>query len=355
MSKKEIAIYFLIAIIFTATLSALRFAVSKNYYFAPININSGLFNKVQESPRVENDKNNKATVSVGTTNPKDKTKPTADESAALKTLSSEIDSLKSGVEIIKNNLFSANKPSIRGDDLYNKAVSGALINILCEDPKAGNYISGSGAVVSNAGYILTNGHLGVYFGNTGVTCELRRGSPARPFAKARLVFLPDQAKKIEGTSVPASDIAILKIERMLLGGASSSWPYFELDPNYSAKVNESFYSLGYPTEFLGAQTALVETDILLSVGVIREFVSVDGDFKKAEGAYLDGQVSAQHGSSGGIFLETGSGKIAGLFVGLTEGKTTSDRKQFIFLSSYIDSMVRAEKGLGFNEFIQTNP
>ena len=84
-------------------------------------------------------------------------------------------------------------------------------------------------------------------------------------------------------------------------------------------------------------------------------LTLDDDYSNPEGAYLKGEISAQHGSSGGIFLETGRGRIAGLFVGLTEGTTTSERKQFMFLSPYIDRIFKADKGAGVTDFLNSNP
>jgi len=245
--------------------------------------------------------------------------------------------------------------AMKSDEIWKKAVL-AMVNILCEDSNKNTYILGSGAIVHPKGYILTNGHLAEYFDKEGVSCILRRGSPAYDLARAKIIYLPEQASKINDSDVPVNDAAILKITSLVSGGnLPENFEYFEFDPFYRPKDGDSLYSLSYPSEFLGSQTLVANTTLLFTIGTVDKLITIDDDTANAEGAYLKGELSAQHGSSGGIFLDVYTGKISGLFVGLTEGKTTAERKQFIFLSSYIDSIIKKGKGLGLADFLSSNP
>ncbi len=282
----------------------------------------------------------------------------AERREELRKLSEEVASLqKSIASISKPPPPPSSQPSIKSEEIYRTAES-ALMNIFCDDEVKNVYILGSGAIIHPAGYVLTNAHIAEHFGKEkeGIECVLRRGSPALHFARARIAFLPDQSEKISSTQISRNDIAILKITSLVDGSAlPSEFAHFTLDPAYQVKEGETLYSLGYPTEFLKSQAILTNTTILFSLGVVEDMVSADDDLSDPEGAYLKGEVSAQHGSSGGLFLEAKEGKIAGLFVGLTEGQTTAERKQFMFLASYIDEVVRREAGAGLAEFLANNP
>ena len=284
--------------------------------------------------------------------------PAGAEEPELEKISKEVSKLKTAVSSLLSPPPEEKPPpppAVKSSDLYQKAL-GALVNIFCDDEAGHRYILGSGAIISPAGYVLTNAHLAEYFLQERVDCVLRRGSPARTFAKAAVLYLPDQNLKIGETQIAQKDLAILKIT-----GPSGTIPlqesfdYFEFSPDYELGAGEVLYSLGYPTEFLGAELILKGANILFTTGTVTELADVDGNFSTAEGANLKGEISAQHGSSGGIFLESKTGKVAGLFVGLTEGKTTAERSQFIFLSSYLDEVVRQDKGMGLLEFLNTNP
>jgi S1-C subfamily serine protease len=248
-------------------------------------------------------------------------------------------------------------PAVKSADLYAKAL-GAVVNIFCVDTAANAYIMASGAIIDPAGYVLTNGHVAVHFNDPGTDCVLRRGSPARNFARAKVVFLPNQAPKIGGSDIPQNDAAILKITQMTDGSPAppaGGFEYFKIDPAYAVVLGETLYALNYPTEFLGAETALKDAGLVFSQGTVESIVTVDDDASNAEAVYLKGELSVQHGSSGGIFLDSQKGEVVGLFVGLTEGKTTAERKQFMFMSSYIDRIVRAAKGLSLAAYVDTNP
>ncbi|MEK7162495.1 MAG: trypsin-like peptidase domain-containing protein [Patescibacteria group bacterium] len=237
-------------------------------------------------------------------------------------------------------------PAIKSSAIYEKALK-AVVNILCFDNEKSSYILGSGAIIHPQGYVLTNGHLAEHFQKPGADCQLRKGSPARNFAKAKIIWLPDQSQKIGATEIPQKDAALLKITEF-----TQEFGYFEFEPNYDVKEGEVLYSLNYPTEFLSPEIALKDANLVFTLGTVEKLVSVDEIAKDAEGAYLKGELSAQHGSSGGIFLEAQEGKVVGLFVGLTEGTTTATRKQFMFLSEYIDRILRQDKGVGLLEFLE---
>ncbi len=246
-------------------------------------------------------------------------------------------------------------PPIKSGEIYNKALK-ALVNIFCDDSRKGVYILGSGAIIHPKGYVLTNAHIAENFSREGVNCVLRRGAPARNWVKAEVVYLPDQSQKIGSSTIPMNDIAILKITEPLgTDKLPESFDYFDFDPAYQIQTGEVLYSLGFPTEFLGAEIILKNTNILFSLGTVENLVTLDDNRKDAEGAYLKGEISAQHGSSGGIFLDSVRGRVVGLFVGITEGKTTAERTEFIFLSSYVDKILKRDKGAGLLEFLNTSP
>ncbi|OGF51900.1 hypothetical protein A2739_01420 [Candidatus Giovannonibacteria bacterium RIFCSPHIGHO2_01_FULL_43_100] len=246
-------------------------------------------------------------------------------------------------------------PAVKSADIYNKAL-GAVLNVFCLDRKANTYIFGSASIIQSKGYILTNGHLAMHFKDPNTECLLRKGSPARNFARAKVVWLPDQTPKIGVSEIPKNDGAILKITELSDGSPlPENFEYFDVNKNYVPKIGEKLYSLNYPSEFLGAEIALTNMNLVFTIGAVDSFLTVDDNAADAEGVYLKGELSAQHGSSGGIFLDVQKGDIVGLFVGLTEGKTTTDRMQFMFMSSYINRILIEEKGMGIAEYLATNP
>ena len=279
----------------------------------------------------------------------------------LKKLSEEVAALKKSLLFLPKTSppppppVTDDTPPITSAEIY-RIAEGSLVNIFCDDAGRNVYILGSGAIIHSKGYVLTNAHIAENFQKEGIDCMLRLGSPARPYARAELVLLPPQEKKIGGTEIAERDIAILKITSLLSKEPlPDTFEHFTLAPSYEVKEGETLYFLGYPTEFLKGQTIQTNTAILFSLGVVDSIVSVDDNLSDGEGAYLKGEASAQHGSSGGLFLEAKSGRIAGLFVGLTEGKTTAERKQFMFLASYIDEIVRTETGSGMEKFLAERP
>ena len=276
-------------------------------------------------------------------------------------LKKQINSLSNAVKDLKQippptpSLTPEPVPAVKSADIYNKAL-GAVLNIFCIDRKANAYIFGSASIIHPKGYILTNGHLAEHFSDPKTECLLRRGSPAKNFAKAKVIWLPNQTLKIGVSEIPKNDVAILKITELIDGSAlPENFEYFGVNKNYVPKVGEKLYSINYPSEFLGADIAVTNMNLVLTLGAVNSFLTVDDNAADAEGVYLKGELSAQHGSSGGIFLDMQKGDIVGLFVGLTEGKTTDERMQFIFMSSYINRILTDEKGIGLSEYLATNP
>src|SRR3989344_7996888 len=249
-------------------------------------------------------------------------------------------------------------PAVKSEEIYAKGLQASL-NIFCYDKTEGVYIMGSGAIIHPSGYVLTNAHLATHFTEAGTECVLRRGAPAKNFANAKVVWIPDQTKKIADGEIPMNDAAILKITSMTdpdaSVGAVGNLEYFKIDPFYLIKEGERLYSLNYPTEFLGAETALRDANLVFSLGTVEKIVTIDEETSTAEGIYLKGELSAQHGSSGGIFLDLQNGNVVGLFVGLTEGATTADRKQFMFMSSYLERIMLEDKGIGLSAFLASSP
>ncbi len=285
----------------------------------------------------------------------------APELEIVQDLKKQINSLSSAVKDLKQ--IPTPKPSptpeptpaVKSSDIYAKALQASL-NVFCYDRKANAYIFGSASIIHPNGYILTNGHLAVRFEDQNTECKLRRGSPARNFAKAKVVWLPNQTPKIGASEIPKNDVAILKLIELTDGSAlPENFEYFDVNENYVPKIGEPLYSLNYPSEFLGADTAISNTNLVFTLGTVNSFLTVDDNAADAEGVYLKGELSAQHGSSGGIFLDAHRGEIVGLFVGLTEGKTTAERMQFMFMSSYINRILLEDKGMGLAEYLATNP
>lgn len=281
---------------------------------------------------------------------------------ALENLKKQIDSLSKTVKDLKKispppvlSPTATPPPAVKSADIYNKAL-GALLNVFCLDSKANTYIFGSASIIHPRGYILTNGHLAVHFEDPNTECILRKGSPARNFARAKVVWLPDQTPKIGVSEIPKNDVAILKITELADGSAlPENFEYFDINKNYIPKIGEKLYSINYPSEFLGVDIALTNMNLVFTIGTVDSFLTVDDNAADAEGVYLKGELSAQHGSSGGIFLDAQNGDIVGLFVGLTEGKTTADRMQFMFMSSYINRILTEAKGMGLSEYLATSP
>src|SRR3989338_7654802 len=98
-------------------------------------------------------------------------------------------------------------------------------------------------------------------------CLLRRGSPAKNFAKAKVIWLPNQTLKIGVSEIPKNDVAILKITELIDGSAlPENFEYFGVNKNYVPKVGEKLYSINYPSEFLGADLAVTNMNLVFTLG-----------------------------------------------------------------------------------------
>ena len=246
----------------------------------------------------------------------------------------------------------------------------ALVNIICTPRLSDPFIkaiSGSGVIIDSRGVILTNAHLAEYFLLKdykildAIECFIRTGNPARSRYKAELSFISPSwiSKNTRNLKVETPigtgefDYALLKITSSIDGkplpNEFTSIPP-ELHENTSQEGEEVLLA-AYPAGFLGSYS--IERDLFAASSV----ANIADVFTFAEQTIdlvsLSGNVVAQRGSSGGATI-TSNGKLLGIFVTSTQGKTTSERTLRAITLPYINRMLKQEWGKTIPEFMASD-
>jgi Do/DeqQ family serine protease len=178
---------------------------------------------------------------------------------------------------ISNNL-GRNRGSM-GDDLFDQ-----LFNFPQVQPE--QRASGSGVIISDDGYIVTNNHV-ISDGGTGVADEITVTLHNKKVYKAKLIGRD-----------PSSDIAVLKIE-------GTSFPYLLYGNSDNVKLGQWVLAVGYPLSLETTVTAGIISAKGRSIGIngrqsqtpIESFIQTDA--------------AVNQGNSGGALITT-DGQLIGI-------------------------------------------
>ena len=223
------------------------------------------------------------------------------------------------------------------------------LNIWCHEN--GKVTSGTATIIHPSGILLTNAHIIEPIEDT-ENCVLRSWNPFDNVAKFKTLFIPNQAKTIEGTEgLPQYDFAFIKTTELLSQTGVPPWPYapvFVGEPQFVKSM--SLFIFSYATEFVSYEISVKGIPLLFSSLIVKDPITIDNDDTDIDGLLLEGGITNQAGSSGGPLVDGKKSLVAMLsFVG--KGKTTGEREGIAILASYIDRVMRSETGQTLAEFL----
>lgn len=243
----------------------------------------------------------------------------------------------------------------------------ALINIACTvENGASQAVTGSGMFIDPRGVIVTNAHIGQYVllseVSTGIKCVGRSGAPAQGKWNLRIIYMPDKwvSEHAKDLRVPQPmgtgehDYAILLADPLSPDMPRTPFPYVPIDTREAvAFQGDTVLLASYPAGFIGAfiaQNNLYPVTTLTMIGRMFTFqesaVSIDL-------FSLGGVILAQGGSSGGAVMNAW-GRLVGIIVTTSDGKTTSERDLRAISISHVDRSMRTHEGIGLTEFLDGN-
>ncbi|WP_084556859.1 S1C family serine protease [Hamadaea tsunoensis] len=147
-------------------------------------------------------------------------------------------------------------------------------------PVSGGMALGSGFVVSDDGYVITNDH--VVSGGSGVSVVLNDGTPAT----AKLIG-----------SDPESDIAVIKVNR-------SGLPPVEMGDSSTVQVGDPVLAVGSPLALPGTVTSGI-------VSAVDRLLAAGDSQQTRYYAAIQTDAAINHGNSGGPLLD-GGGSVIGI-------------------------------------------
>ena len=253
--------------------------------------------------------------------------------------------------------------------ILDSKVRAALVNILCtSDGSLLRPISGTGILIDESGIILTNAHIGQYFllkdypEKDFLRCIARTGSPAVPAYTLELIYIPEQWVKDNSPQLLAqtplgtgeNDFALLKIT----GSARKNEIAPDIFPHLEPNTDRSSLSIGknieigaYPADFLGGQSIQQNLYITTTIAAIADYFTFATS--TIDLLSLGGNILAQRGASGGAVTDL-DGKLVGLIVTTTEGKTTDERDLHAITIGHIDDKLRIYTGKSLEGVLSGN-
>ncbi|MEX1203094.1 MAG: trypsin-like peptidase domain-containing protein [Ferruginibacter sp.] len=189
---------------------------------------------------------------------------------------------KTNAKQVNNNLPRArpNNPfsDLLDDDMYNQLFGGRS-NMIPEQRA-----SGSGVIISDNGYIVTNNHVINKADEINVTLSNKKSY------KATLVG-----------SDPAYDLAVIKIE-------SEALPYLLYGNSDDVKIGQWVMAIGYPLNLETTVTAGIVSAKARSLGLNRDKA---GSTATAVESFIQTDAAVNSGNSGGALINT-EGKLIGI-------------------------------------------
>lgn len=250
-------------------------------------------------------------------------------------------------------------------DVVHTATVPAIVNILCL-PQRGSHrvgVTGTGILIDPRGIVLTNAHVAQYLvlkdyptPNT-LACALRTGSPARAHFYADVLFFPSDWAKANpktyagesATGTGEHDWALLYITESSKEYTIGTLPFITPDPRIGMALpgNEMLVA-GYPASFLSSDTIAHDLWMVSTIATVRELFTFS-DYTP-DVFSVGGTIVAQGGISGGPAVNAW-GRLIGIAVTASEGKTTDERDLRFVSLSHINTDIQHHTGLTLAEFI----
>lgn len=165
------------------------------------------------------------------------------------------------------------------DDMMNQLFGGGRSGVIPEQRA-----SGSGVIIADNGYIVTNNHVVAKADEITVTLSNKKTFKA----------------KVIGTD-PAYDLAVIKIE-------ASGLPYLLYGNSEDVKVGQWVLAIGYPLNLETTVTAGIISAKARSLGLNRDR---DGSAASAVESFIQTDAAVNSGNSGGALVDT-DGKLIGI-------------------------------------------
>ncbi len=174
-----------------------------------------------------------------------------------------------------NNPFS----DLFDDDMFNQLFGGRGRNIIPEQRA-----SGSGVIISDDGYIVTNNHVVENADVIDVTLSNKKTYKA----------------KVIGTD-PAYDLAVIKVE-------AAGLPFLLYGNSDDVKIGQWVLAIGYPLNLEATVTAGIVSAKARSLGLNKD---KNGDTKSGVESFIQTDAAVNMGNSGGALVGT-DGKLIGI-------------------------------------------
>lgn len=223
--------------------------------------------------------------------------------------------------------------------IYNQGLT-STVNILCEKNQR-EYIVATGAIVHSSGYILSNAHVA-----EGVPehteCTIRRGSPAVAFATAHLIYIPEVYTATTSEETRArSDFSLWKINE------PGDYPFWNIEYDQKFTNHETLLTLSYPAELLGNDIILKALNLVFSKTSVEATDSII--------VRSSSNISAQHGSSGGILVDPYTSRVRSMIFAVGENTTISQRELYSLTPKSINIVLQKEIGKTLIEYLAELP
>jgi len=210
------------------------------------------------------------------------------------------------------------------------------VNLLCKASPS-EYVVATGAIIDSRGYIISNAHVAEE-ADTKEPCTIRRGSPAKPFATATLIYTPISYKNATSEEEKArSDFSIWQINGP---GEYSMW---ELEYKKPFFKNEPLLTLAYPAELLGNELVFKSLNLVFSKTYVE---ATDTIIIRSTS-----NISSQRGSSGGALIDLYTMRIRGLIFAVSENANIAEREIFSLTPKGINEIMQKETGTTLKEYL----
>lgn len=238
------------------------------------------------------------------------------------------------------------KPRLPQTELH-RIASQSVVSLLCQE-EGGTIAIATGTIIHPAGYILTNAHIADN-ANKEQECTVRKGSPATPFAVAKLIFSPSAFAATTSIAEQIKwDVALWKIEHPAAAGQTplpESFDALTLDISHKFSPQEALATFSYPAELLSKEVILSSLYLVFSETAVE---GVDEFFIQS----LAG-LGSQQGSSGGALLDPTTGKFIGLIFAIDKETEINKRRLFALRASRINGIMKQETGMNLADYLQT--